>query len=357
MPVEKPPAAIKGRGSASNREGRFEAITRQAEDDGWYQEEAGPAPATRVTVETARSLIQSNDSPDLPFDQTINPYRGCEHGCVYCYARPTHGYINLSAGIDFETKLFAKDNAAEVLRRELGRRGYEPKSINLGASTDAYQPLERKRGLTRRILEVLAEHRHPVTIVTKGALVTRDIDLLAPMSREGLAQVCMSVTTLDNKLASRLEPRASAPHRRLRAIAELAAAGVDTAVFVAPIIPMLTDVDLEKIMEEARAAGAQGASYTLVRLPFEVKELFREWLALHHPDRASHVMSLIQQMRDGRDNDPRFGTRMRGTGVFAQLIARRFRVAFDRLGYRKPSVLDPRKFQVPQAPSPQGSLF
>jgi DNA repair photolyase len=356
--MDKPPERIKGRGSASNREGRFEALTRQVEDDGWYRDdETGPAPTTQVTVETARSLIQSNDSPDLPFDQTINPYRGCEHGCVYCYARPTHGYINLSAGIDFETKLFAKDNAAEVLRRELGRRGYVPKSINLGASTDAYQPLERKRRLTRQILEVLAEHRHPVTIVTKNALVARDIDLLAPMSRERLAQVCVSVTTLDNTLASRLEPRASAPHQRLRTIGELAAAGVDTAVFVAPIIPMLTDVDLEKILEQARAAGAQGASYTLVRLPFEVKELFREWLSIHLPDRARHVMSLIQQMRDGRDNDPRFGTRMRGTGVFAQLIARRFRVAFERLGYRKPSILDVSRFAVPRAPSAQGELF
>ncbi len=357
-----PPTRVKGRGSASNPEGRFESTAVEACDDGWYRDdgEAAAPPATTVTEERARTIISRNDSPDIPFDQSVNPYRGCEHGCVYCYARPTHAYLNLSAGLDFETRLTAKTNAAERLRAELGKRGYVPSPINLGANTDPYQPIERRYQLTRQVLEILAETRHPATIVTKSASVLRDLDLLAPMARERLVQVFVSVTTLDNKLASRLEPRASAPHRRLQAIGELAAAGVPVGVFVAPLIPMLTDRDLEAIMEKARELGATTASYTLVRLPHEVKDLFREWLAIHYPDRASHVMSLIQQMRGGRDNDARFHTRFRGEGVFADLIRRRYKVAFARLGYasRNEDVqLDCSRFVPPRAATPQSDLF
>jgi DNA repair photolyase len=357
-----PPSRIKGRGSASNPEGRFESTAVEAFDDGWYRDdgEAAAQPATTVTQEQARTIISRNDSPDIPFDQSVNPYRGCEHGCVYCYARPTHSYLNLSAGLDFETKLTAKTNAAERLRAELGKRGYVPSPINLGANTDPYQPIERRYRLTRQLLEILLETRHPATIVTKSANVLRDLDLLAPMARERLVQVFVSVTTLDNQLASRLEPRASAPHRRLEAIGELAAAGVPVGVFVAPLIPVLTDRDLEAIMEKARTLGATTASCTLVRLPHEVKDLFREWLAIHYPDRAAHIMSLIQQMRGGRDNDPRFGTRFRGEGVFADLIRRRYQVAFARLGYlnRNEDVrLDCTKFVPPRAATPQSDLF
>jgi len=287
------PARIKGRGAASNPVGRFESTRAEREDDGWWQEFEAPRPGTTVVDEQARSIISRNDSPDIPFDQSINPYRGCEHGCIYCYARPTHEYLNLSSGLDFETRLTAKSNAAEVLRRELAKPGYVVSPINLGASTDPYQPIERRHAITRQVIEVLARAKHPLTIVTKNALVLRDLDLLLPMAHAGLAQVFISVTTLDNVLASRLEPRASAPHARLRAVAELAAAGVPVGVFVAPVIPAITDSDMENVMEAAREAGATTISYTLVRLPHQVAPLFREWLDVHFPQRASHVMSLI----------------------------------------------------------------
>jgi len=360
LPRIDAPARIKGRGAASNPEGRFESIARTREDDGWYREdEPAPRPDTQVIEERARSIISRNDSPDIHFDQSINPYRGCEHGCIYCYARPSHGYLNLSAGIDFETKLFAKTNAAELLRKELAKPGYVCSPINIGANTDPYQPIERRYRITRSILEVLAEYRHPCTIITKNALIERDLDLLVPMAQANLVHAFVSVTSLDNRLASTLEPRASAPHRRLEAVANLNAAGVPCGVMVAPIIPMVTDRYLEQIVERAAAAGARCAGYTVLRLPYELKDLFREWLDLHVPERAGHVMSLIQQMRGGRDNDPRFGTRMRGEGEFADLLRQRFALACRRFGITRGRdlVLETTQFAPPRTPSPQGDLF
>jgi len=354
------PARIKGRGAASNPEGRFESLAKTAEDDGWYREEAAPQrPPTQVTEERARSIISRNDSPDIHFEQSINPYRGCEHGCIYCYARPSHGYLNLSAGIDFETKLFAKTNAAELLRGELARSGYACTPINLGANTDPYQPIERRYAITRSILEVLADCGHPCTIITKNALIERDLDLLVPMARANLVQAFVSVTSLDNRLASTLEPRASAPHRRLEAVANLNAAGVPCGVMVAPIIPMVTDRWLEGILERAAQAGAASAGYTVLRLPYELKDLVREWLELNVPERATHVMSLIRQMRGGKDNDARFGSRMRGEGEFAGLIRQRFRLACRRHGINASDrlVLDCSRFVPPRPPSAQGQLF
>ncbi|GAP65696.1 DNA repair photolyase [Mizugakiibacter sediminis] len=356
------PQRIKGRGAASNREGRFESTTRLAEDDGWASAEAEPTPrpATTVREERARSIISRNDSPDVPFAQSINPYRGCEHGCIYCFARPSHSYLNLSPGLDFETRLFAKGNAAELLRRELARPGYRCAPINLGANTAPYQPIERRWRLTRQVLEVLAECRHPCTIVTKNALVERDLDLLAPMARERLVQVFVSVGSLDNRLASRLEPRASAPHRRIEAIRALNAAGVPCGVLVAPVIPALNDRDLERVLEAAAAAGARVAGYTLLRLPHELKGLFREWLEVHVPQRAAHVISLVRQLHGGRDYDPDFAVRMRGQGPLAALIRRRFEVAARRLGYARTRelALDASRFRAPAADAgPQLALF
>lgn len=360
----KPPLTrIKGRGAATNREGRFEATHREREDDGWFPEAdltAIARPPTTVTAERARSIISRNESPDIPFTQSINMYRGCEHGCFYCYARPTHAYLNLSAGLDFETKLTAKTNAVEQLRSELARPDYVCSTINLGANTDPYQPIEREHRLTRGILEVLAECAHPVTIITKNALVERDLDLLATMASKQLVQVFLSVTSMDNALSAKMEPRASAPHRRIAAIRRLHEAGVPVGVFVAPIIPMINDRDLESVLEAARAAGAGTASYTLVRLPHELKDLFREWLSVHFPERATHVMSLVRQMRGGKDYVADFRTRMRGEGVFAALIRRRFKVAVQRLGYlghNEDVALDTTRFRAPRAPSAQGELF
>ena len=354
------PARIKGRGAASNPEGRFESIERTREDDGWYREEESPLrPPTQVTEERARSIISSNDSPDIGFDHSINPYRGCEHGCVYCYARPSHSYLNLSPGIDFETRLFAKTNAAELLRKELAKRSYVCSPINLGANTDPYQPIERRYRITRSILEVLAECRHPCTIITKNALIERDLDVLLPMARANLVHAFVSVTSLDNRLASTLEPRASAPHRRLEAVAALNAAGVPCGVMVAPIIPMVTDRWLEQILERAAAGGATLAGYTVLRLPYELKDLFREWLDLHVPERAEHVMSLIRQMRGGKDNDARFGSRMRGEGAFAELIRQRFTLACRKhgIGRGRDVKLDCSSFAPPREASPQAELF
>lgn len=362
IPIQPPPTRIKGRGAASNPEGRFEHMRHEAEDDGWQSallDEAAPRPQTCVTEERARSVITRNDSPDIAFEQALNPYRGCEHGCIYCFARPSHSYINLSPGLDFETKLRAKTNLAEVLRAELAKPGYVPKPINIGSNTDPYQPVEKKWRLTRAALEVLAECRHPCTIVTKNALVERDLDLLEPMARQRLVQVFVSINSLDNHLASKLEPRASAPHRRIEAIQALSAAGVPTGVLVAPIIPALNDRDMEAVLERAAAAGANMAGYTVVRLPWELKLLFREWLAIHVPQRAAHVMSLIQQMHGGRDYDADFRTRMRGQGPFADLLRRRFEVACHRHGLvraRMPA-LDVSRFVPPRKASPQGELF
>lgn len=323
----------KARGALSHIAGRFESVAREAYDDGWTTEDEPVAVLeTTVTEERVRSLIQRNDSPDLPFELSVNPYRGCEHGCIYCYARPAHAYLELSPGLDFESRLFAKVNAAEVLRTEIGRRGYACSPISIGANTDCYQPIERRYGITRRLIAVLAECNHPLTMVTKSALVERDLDLLGPMGRANLAKVFVTVTTLDRALARRLEPRAPAPQRRLETIRALANAGVPVGAMVAPVIPGLNDKSIEESLEAAAAAGATMAGYQMLRLPNELKGLFREWLARHVPLRAAHIMSLVHQLREGRDNDPRFGTRMTGTGNFAELIARRFELACRRFG-------------------------
>jgi DNA repair photolyase len=362
-PDTAPPArAIKGRGAASNPEGRFESIRHHAEDDGWQSallDEERPRPRTEVTEERARSVISRNDSPDIDFTQAINPYRGCEHGCVYCFARPSHSYLGLSPGLDFETRLRAKGNLAEVLRSELAKPGYVVSPINIGSNTDPYQPVEKRWRLTRAALEVLAECRHPCTIVTKNALVERDLDLLVPMARAHLVQVFISINALDNHLAAKLEPRASAPHRRMQAVRTLSAAGVPVGVLVAPIIPALNDRDMEAVIAQAAAAGARSAGYTTLRLPHELKALFREWLALHAPQRAEHVMSLVQQMNGGRDYDSDFATRMHGHGVFADLLRRRFDVACRKHGLTRARELqlDTAHFVPPRPVTPQGDLF
>lgn len=330
-----------------------------AEDDGWgsvYEQET-PKLQTTVTEEQARSIISRNESPDVGFSQSINPFRGCEHGCVYCFARPSHSYLDLSPGLDFESKLFAKVNAAELLVKELARPGYRPSPIALGINTDGYQPIERDYRLTRELLQILSDCNHPVHIVTKSALVARDTDLLASMAARGLVEVHLSVTTLDNRLSSRLEPRAAAPHTRLKTISSLTEAGVPVGVLVAPVIPMITDMELEKILEATREAGARSAGYVLLRLPHELKDIWREWLELHYPERASHVMSLIQQMRDGRDYQSEFGTRMRGTGPFADLIEQRFKKARTRFGFGRMPALSIHQFKPPAADSRQGTLF
>lgn len=361
-PDTPPPTRIKGRGAASNPEGRFEHVRHQAEDDGWQQallDEAAPRPRTEVREDHARSIISRNDSPDVPFEQSINPYRGCEHGCIYCFARPSHSYLNLSPGLDFETKLFAKTHAAELLVKELARPGYRCSPINLGANTDPYQPIERQYRITRAVLEALRDAHHPCTIVTKNALVERDLDVLVPMARERLVQVFVSCAQLDNHLAAKLEPRASAPHRRVQAIKALNDAGVPCGVLVAPIIPALTDRDLEHVLEAAAQAGARAAGYTVLRLPWELKTLFREWLDIHVPQRAEHVMSLVRQMRGGRDYNSDFRTRMHGEGEFARLLARRFDVTCRKFGYGRRGAwsLDCTRFTPPHVPSPQGDLF
>ncbi len=360
---------IKGRGAASYVRGRFEKTVAEAEDDGWGsvyaddEDSTGTAQAklpTQVTEERARSIVSRNDSPDIPFSQSLNPYRGCEHGCVYCFARPSHAYLDLSPGLDFETKLYAKTNAAELLRREFARKGYRCSPISLGINTDAYQPIERRWRITRQLLEVFAEHRHPVSLITKSALIQRDLDLLAPMARDGLVTVYVSITSLDNRLSSKLEPRAAAPHTRLKTVQALHEAGVPVGTMVAPVIPMITDVEIERILEAAYEHGARAAGYVLLRLPHELKEVWREWLALHYPERAAHVMSLVRQMRGGKDYDSAYGTRMRGEGPFADLIAMRFAKAYRRIGFGRLPPLDASKF-VPPSPrrpaSPQGELF
>ena len=354
-------APIRGRGAASRVAGRFERRELRGEDDGWgsvYADLEGvPKPATMVAEERARSIISRNRSPDIAFSQSVNPYRGCEHGCVYCFARPSHAYLDLSPGLDFETRLFAKTNAADLLRAELAKPGYVPAPIALGINTDGWQPIERERGISRACLEVLLEARHPVSIVTKGSAITRDLDLLAALARQGLASVFVSVTSLDNALSSKLEPRAAAPHTRLKMIAALREAGVPVGVLVAPVIPMVTDADLERILEAARDAGAQTAGYVMLRLPYELKDIWREWLQLHVPARAAHVMSLVRQMRGGKDYDSRFGTRQRGEGPFADLVAMRFAKTRKRLGFEGLPALRTDLFLPPRIPTPQGELF
>lgn len=332
------PRQHKGRGAVSNLSARFEALQREAFDDGWTleEDEATVKLETVVGIETARTALSYNDSPDLSFDRTINTYRGCEHGCIYCYARPNHAYAGLSPGQDFESRLFVKANAAEALERELAAASYRPATVVLGGVTDCYQPLERERRVTRSVLEVLARARHPVAIVTKSALVERDLDLLAPMAAAGLAKAAISLTSLDRSLSRRMEPRAAAPHRRLQTIRRLSEAGVPVTVMTAPMIPGLNDHELEALLEAAAAAGARAAGYVLLRLPREIEQLFQEWLAAHYPDRAKRVLSLVRQTRGGAVYDSRFGVRQRGEGPYAALLAQRFKRALHRCGLTAP---------------------
>ncbi|CAB3692069.1 hypothetical protein LMG3441_02081 [Achromobacter kerstersii] len=402
------PAALRGRGAVTNVRHRFQRDDRVQVDDGWsssglpadfvesvpdsfssdfpseFPDQASdvadvrsgsrsgstiipilpdtriapPLPKTTVTAEEARKMLSRNDSPDIPFDVAVNPYRGCEHGCVYCYARPTHSYLGMSPGLDFETRLVAKANAVEALRAELGKPGYKPSPINIGSATDAYQPIERDWRLTRGMLELMLETRHPLTIVTKNALVARDLDLLAALAEQKLVVVYMSITTLDAGMARTLEPRAAAPWRRLEAVRSLTDAGVPVGVLVAPVIPFINDESMEHILQESKAAGAHYASYTVLRLPWEVKTLFEDWLNTHYPDRAQRVLHRIEDLRNGRRNDPNFGSRMRGTGIWADLLRQRFAVATRKLGLnRQRLALDCDRFQPPLAPNATASLF
>ena len=348
----------RGRGARSNRVGRYESELREAFDDGWESLGELEAFKTQVHAETARSIIARNDSPDINFDQSINPYRGCEHGCIYCYARPTHAYLGHSPGLDFETKLYAKVNAAELLERELANPRYVPKVIALGAVTDPYQPIEREHRITRSVLEVLDRASHPVGIVTKSALVARDRDILARMAGRGLAKVAISVTTLDRKVARKMEPRAATPARRLDAIKALTETGVPVSVMVAPIVPAITDSEIESILEAAHEAGAAEAGYVLLRLPLELKELFREWLATEFPDRAAKVINILRSMHGGKDYVAEFGLRQRGNGPYAEQIGTRFRLAAKRLGLNERHLrLRTDQFQRPVAKGGQFSLL
>jgi DNA repair photolyase len=354
---------IKGRGAVTNAAGRFERHRAETVDDGWDRADDTASVAnqlaTQVSPEPGRTIITHNDSPDVPFEQSINPYRGCEHGCVYCYARPTHAYLNLSPGLDFETKLFFKANAAELLEKELARPGYRVTPIALGTNTDPYQPIERRLRVTRSILEVLWRCRHPCTIVTKGTLIERDLDLLAPMAQARLVSVMVSVTTLDDDLKRVMEPRAAAPAARLKTIERLAGAAVPVGALIAPVIPAINDHEIERLVEAVAAHGARSAGFVMLRLPLEVKTLFREWLDAHFPLKAEHVMALIRQIRGGRENDSRFGSRMRGEGEIAALIGRRFELAARRAGLdrERQMDLDRDAFQAPRPPTPQLALF
>ena len=356
IPIATAPA-ITGRGAAENPQNRFERVDREDYDDGWERdEERQVGPRTEVTLTQARTIISRNQSPDIPFSQSINPYQGCEHGCIYCYARPSHAFLGLSPGLDFETKLFAKANAAELLRAELSHPGYRCELISLGANTDPYQPIERKYRITRGILEVLAECNHPVGIVTKSALVERDLDLLVSMAKKGLVHVFVSIGTLDHEIMRTLEPRTSAPGRRLETLKALTAAGVPCGVLVAPLIPFLNDKDMETVLEQTAACGATTAGYVILRLPHELKDLFKDWLARHHPLKAAHIMSQIRQMRGGRENDSSFGKRMSGEGIFAELQEKRFRIACERYGFnvRGRYELDTSQFRRPDAAGQMG---
>lgn len=325
----KPP---RGRGTAANPHNRYHANATEAFDDGWPHEER-PALRTQVGTDRARRAISYNDSPDIPFDRSINPYRGCEHGCIYCYARPTHAWLDLSPGLDFESRLFARPHLPERLREELAAPGYRPAPVAIGAITDAYQPIERRHRITRRLLEILLEARHPVLLITKSAMIERDLDLLAELSADGLLEVAVSLTTLMRPLARTLEPRAAAPQRRLQVIERLSAAGIPVRTMLAPIIPVLNESEIESLLQAARSAGARSADCVLLRLPLEVAPLFRTWLAQHHPDAAKRIMGHVQDTRGGRDNDSRFGHRMHGGGAYADLIQQRFRLAARRLGF------------------------
>ncbi len=340
----------RGRGTASNPHNRFAPTRSEPEHSDWYEEDVPPSRATEVRSERARTVISYNRSPDVGFERSVNPYRGCEHGCIYCFARTSHAYWDLSPGIDFETRLIAKTNLADVLEEQLAKPGYVPQPIALGVNTDAYQPIEREQRLTRRALEILLRHRHPLHIITKGSLILRDLDLLQELASQRLVSVAFSLTTLDDELKRIMEPRAASPGARLRAMRTLHEHGIPVSVMTAPIIPMINDRELEAMLEAAREAGARSAGYVLLRLPLEIAGLFEEWLAAHFPERAEHVMSLIRQSRGGKDYDSRFGTRMRGEGHFADLLAQRFRLASRRLGLDKRSSddgLDCSLFSVP----------
>ncbi len=352
------PDQRRGRGSATNTSGRYERFTLESLDDGWGSLDALPGLKTEVSIETPRSIITRNTSPDISFDRSINPYRGCEHGCSYCFARPTHAYLGLSPGLDFETRLFAKPNAAALLEKELAAPNYTPRTIAMGTNTDPYQPIERTHRITRSVLEVLERCNHPVGIVTKSHLVTRDIDLLAPMAGKGLVKVALSVTTLDRTLSRQMEPRAATPERRLEAITRLTEAGIPTAVMVAPIVPGLNDSEIESILSAASAAGASEAGYVMLRLPLEVRDLFRDWLHCNVPDRAERVFSLIRQMRGGKDYDADYGQRMRGTGPLAWSIGRRFEIAAQKNRLNRERLkLRTDLFEKPLARGDQLALF
>lgn len=351
--------AAKGRGARSNATGRFEPETVQAFDDGWTTDDAEAAPLrTTLTPEHARTIIARNTSPDIGFDRSINPYKGCEHGCIYCYARPSHAFMGLSPGLDFESRIFFKPEAARLLEQELSKPRYVCKRIHIGGNTDPYQPVERDLKSTRAILEVLQRFRHPFSIITKSVLITRDADILGAMAVEGLASACVSITTLDRGLARAMEPRASTPAKRLEAISRLSEAGVPVTVGFAPVIPGLNDHELEAVLEAAAKAGAVSAMYVTLRLPLEIKDLFREWLTDARPDRAARVMSLIRQTRGGRDYDPDWSQRMKGTGPVAELIGARFRAAVKRYRLDAPRrPVDETKFRVPANARVQGDLF
>ena len=342
------PERRRGRGAATNASGRFEPVRREAFDDGWEGQESLEAFKTEVILERAKTIITRNQSPDISFDRSINPYRGCEHGCFYCYARPTHSYLGLSPGLDFESKLFVKDGSAALLERELAAPSYRPQTIALGANTDPYQPIERQYRVTRSILEVLAKTNHPVGIVTKSNLVLRDLDILSDMAAKGLTKVYISVTTLDNDLARKMEPRAPTPGRRLEAIEQLARAGVPVGVMTAPIIPTLNDGEIEKILTRAHSAGAREAGYVMLRLPLELRDMFREWLQINFPDRLRHALSLVQSTHGGKDYESQWGKRMAGSGPYAWMIGRRFEIAATKLGYNEtPTLLRNDLFQAP----------
>lgn len=364
-----PVTPLRGRGAVSNASGRYEANRAEAFDDGWGddgwdgdgwgEEDAKPRRLdTTLTAEAARTILTRNDSPDIGFDRSINPYRGCEHGCIYCYARPAHAYMDLSPGIDFESKLFFKPNAAELLERELSKPGYAPQKLHIGANTDPYQPVERRLEITRSVIAVLARFGHPFSIITKSALIVRDLDLIAPMAAQGLAKAYVSVTTLDRALARAMEPRAATPDRRLSAIKALSGAGVPTGIGFSPVIPGLNDHEMEAVLERGAAAGATESMFIVLRLPLEIKDLFREWLEAERPDRAARVMSLVRQMRGGRDYDPQWGSRMTGQGPLAELYARRFKLATAKHGLnRTRATLRTDLFRVPPRAGDQIELF
>lgn len=360
-----PPAPVKGRGAVTNLQGRYERDQREAFDDGWLSESEGDAPPslkTQVFEERAKSILTRNASPDIPFSVSLNPYRGCEHGCIYCFARPTHSYLGLSPGLDFESRLYAKINAPELLQRELSKKTYVPEPIALGVNTDAYQPVERTLRLTRRVIEVLHDHGHPFAAITKSSLIERDIDLLAPMAERGQVMAAVTITTLDAEIARTLEPRAATPMRRLRTIRALSEAGVPVGVSIAPVIPFVTEPDLERVLDACAQAGATSASYIVLRLPWEVAPLFKDWLTAHFPQRAERVMARVRDMRGGKDYDSSFARRMKGEGAWAELLRQRFDKAVKRLGLnaRRHGILDMSHFKRPtvaEAPNPQLDLF